>query len=88
MPLYTPGQSEVRLVIFDEASQVKPVDALGAIMRASQAVVVGDDQQLPPSSFFDAATQGTEEDDESATSDIQSVLGLFASKNAPNRMLR
>ena len=83
-----PGSLKFDLVIFDEASQVKPVDALGAIMRARQAVVVGDDQQLPPTSFFDVATQGTEEDDESATSDIQSVLGLFASKNAPNRMLR
>ena len=83
-----PGSLKFDLVIFDEASQVKPVDALGAIMRAGQAVVVGDDQQLPPTSFFDVATQGTEEDEESATSDIPSVLGLFASKNAPSRMLR
>ena len=83
-----PGSLKFDLVIFDEASQVKPVDALGAIMRAGQAVVVGDDQQLPPTSFFDVATQGPEEDEESATSDIPSVLGLFASKNAPNRMLR
>ena len=83
-----PGSLTFDLVIFDEASQVKPVDALGAIMRAGQAVVVGDDQQLPPTSFFDVATQGTEEDDEGATSDIPSVLGLFASKNAPSRMLR
>ena len=83
-----PGGLTFGLVIFDEASQVKPVDALGAIMRSSQAVVVGDDQQLPPTNFFDVATQGTDYDHESATSDIQSVLGLFASKNAPTRMLR
>ena len=82
-----PGSLKFDLVIFDEASQVRPVESLGAIMRAGQAVVVGDDKQLPPTSFFEAATQGSEEDEESATLDIQSVLGLFASKNAPNRML-
>ena len=36
------------LVVFDEASQVRPVDALGALLRADQAIVVGDSQQLPP----------------------------------------
>ncbi len=41
------------LVIFDEASQVRPVDAFGALLRARQAVVVGDSRQLPPTTFFD-----------------------------------
>ena len=36
------------LVVFDEASQVRPVDALGTSLRADQAIVVGDSQQLPP----------------------------------------
>ena len=39
--------------MIDEASQVRPEDALGAIARAGQIVVVGDQKQLPPSSFFD-----------------------------------
>ena len=39
--------------MIDEASQVRPVDALGAIARATQIVVVGDDKQLPPTRFFD-----------------------------------
>lgn len=76
------------LVIFDEASQVKPVDAFGAILRGRQAVVVGDSKQLPPTSFFDALTGGDEEDEEIATSDIESVLGLFSAQLAPERMLR
>ena len=42
-----PGRVKFDLVVFDEASQVKPVDALGALARAGQAVVVGDDKQLP-----------------------------------------
>jgi len=39
-------------VIFDEASQVYPEDAVPAISRGQQVIVVGDRQQLPPSSFF------------------------------------
>ena len=50
---YLPPRSvKFDLVVFDEASQVKPVDALGALMRADQAVVVGDRKQLPPTRFF------------------------------------
>jgi hypothetical protein len=40
------------VVIFDEASQVTPADAVPAILRARQIVVAGDEQQLPPTSFF------------------------------------
>ena len=42
-------------MIFDEASQVTPADAVGAIMRADQAVVAGD-PQLPPTTFFVSAS--------------------------------
>ena len=79
------------LVVFDEASQVRPVDALGALLRAEKAVVVGDSRQLPPSSFFDRVVQSSDdadEEEESVTVDIESILGLFASKGAPSRDLR
>ena len=49
-----PGAFTFDLIIFDEASQVRPVDALGAIARGQQVVVVGDSKQLPPTSFFDS----------------------------------
>lgn len=65
------------VVIFDEASQVKPEDALGAFMRAKTAVVMGDTQQLPPTSFFDK--MGYEEDDEeevAKSTDMESILHL------------
>ncbi|MDP6370617.1 MAG: DEAD/DEAH box helicase, partial [Planctomycetota bacterium] len=84
----SPGSLKFDLVVFDEASQVKPVDAFGAIMRSGQAVVVGDSQQLPPTSFFDSMAQGSEDDDGSVTADIESVLGLFSAQSAPGRMLR
>ena len=82
------GSVKFDLVIFDEASQVRPVDAFGAILRAGQAVVVGDSQQLPPTNFFDAAAQGTDEEDDNITADIESILGLFAAQGAQGRMLR
>ena len=46
------------LVIFDEASQIVPADAIGSIIRAHQVVVAGDDRQLPPTSFFRQADSG------------------------------
>lgn len=50
------------LVVFDEASQVLPADAIPAIMRARRVVVAGDDRQLPPTTFF--ASQAIEDDAE------------------------
>lgn len=40
------------LVIFDEASQICTEDAIGAIVRGNQVVIVGDEKQLPPTRFF------------------------------------
>jgi len=82
------GGIKFDLVVFDEASQVKPVDALGAVMRGGQVVVVGDSQQLPPTPFFETVGQVDEYSEDEATSDIESILGLFAAQNAPSRMLR
>ncbi|RSK46552.1 DUF3320 domain-containing protein [Hymenobacter perfusus] len=84
-----PGAVEFDLVVFDEASQVKPVDALGAIARGRQLVVVGDSKQLPPTSFFDSLTgAGEEADEENVTADIQSILELCKARQMPERMLR
>jgi very-short-patch-repair endonuclease len=46
----------------DEASQMKPEDALGAIARGRQLVVVGDPKQLPPTTFFDKVLDDDEAD--------------------------
>ena len=84
-----PGAVEFDLVVFDEASQVKPVDALGAVARGKQLVVVGDSKQLPPTSFFDSLTgAGEAADDENVTADIQSILELCKARQMPERMLR
>ncbi len=82
-----PGSVKFDLLIFDEASQVRPVDAFGALLRTQKAVVVGDSRQLPPTSFFDRAAHSDDSDDQSETADIESILGLFNSKGAPERHL-
>ncbi|MDR0748516.1 MAG: DUF4011 domain-containing protein [Tannerellaceae bacterium] len=43
---------EFDMIIFDEASQVHTEDAIGAIMRGKQIIIVGDNKQLPPTNFF------------------------------------
>ena len=82
-----PSAVQFDLVVFDEASQLRPVEAFGAISRAKRAIVVGDSKQLPPTSFFDKALIGDDEDDIVSSSDIESILGMFESKGAPSRML-
>lgn len=75
-----PGSLMFDLLLIDEASQVRPEDALGAIARAKQVVVVGDDKQLPPTNFFNRLTDEEvvlEEDDEGvALSNLESILSL------------
>lgn len=86
-----PGVFEFDLLVMDEASQIQPVDALGAVARAKQVVVVGDPKQLPPTSFFSKMTGGgSDEDEDSGTrvADIESILGLFTARGLPMRMLR
>jgi very-short-patch-repair endonuclease len=85
----SPGCVQFDLVVFDEASQVRPVDAFGALLRGRQAVVVGDSRQLPPTSFFDQLIAGDDaEEDTEAARDVESILGLFRSQGARQRMLR
>lgn len=82
-----PGALRFDLVVFDEASQVRPVEALGALLRGQQMVIVGDSKQLPPTSFFDNLGQEDAAED-SFTADLPSILGLCEAQGAPQRMLR
>lgn len=89
-----PGSMTFDLILIDEASQVKPEDALGAIARAKQVVVVGDAKQLPPTNFFNRLTDDTDQeemlDDDGAyfLSDVESILGLCDGVFQNNAMLR
>ena len=68
---FLPRDAKFDLVIIDEASQMRPEDALGALLRARQIVVVGDAKQLPPTSFFDRAMDDVESDDDNDEADEQ-----------------
>ena len=82
------GTLEFDLVIFDEASQVKVVDALIPILRGKQIVVVGDSKQMPPSDFFSRTFENEENEDENVTGDIESILGMFLAQGANESMLK
>lgn len=63
------------LLVIDEASQMRPEDALGGMLRANQIVVVGDPKQLPPTDFFSRAeTSGGAQDDDDDDIDAESIL--------------
>ncbi|RON51841.1 DUF3320 domain-containing protein [Pseudomonas frederiksbergensis] len=81
----TPGASAFDLVIFDEASQIPVWDAVGAMARGKQVVMVGDPKQLPPTSFFDRAESTA--DDEDVEADLESILDECISANLPIRHL-
>lgn len=80
------------LVIFDEASQIFPEDAIGAIFRGSQVIIAGDSKQLPPTNFFASTTNNFDGDydisDEEDFSEVvsDSILEETASV-LPNRTL-
>lgn len=73
------------LVIFDEASQIPVWDAIGAMARGRQVVMVGDPKQLPPTSFFGRAESSS--DDEDTEADLESILDECISANLPTRNL-
>lgn len=65
------------VVVFDEASQIFPQDAIGAIYRANQLIVVGDSKQMPPSNFFNTSVEVEDNDEETGdVTDFESILDL------------
>lgn len=58
------------LVIFDEASQIAPWDAIGTMARGKQVVIAGDPRQMPPTSFFNRAANDPDDTEE----DMESIL--------------
>ena len=71
-----PGQIEFDLLIIDEASQVRPEDALGAIARSKQIVIVGDPKQLPPTPFFERLIETEDSQIETLWEGQESILDL------------
>lgn len=72
------------LVIFDEASQIAPWDAIGSIARGKQVVIAGDPRQMPPTSFFNRGASASEDDTED---DMESILDECLGAGIPSHSL-
>lgn len=84
---YLSSDTKFDVVIFDEASQIFPQDAVGAIYRGKQLIVVGDSKQMPPSNFFSSSADLDVEDEAEDITDFESILDLCATA-FPQRRLK
>ncbi|MBC7473118.1 MAG: DUF4011 domain-containing protein, partial [Candidatus Sericytochromatia bacterium] len=84
-----PEKIKFDLVIFDEASQIFPEDAVGAILRGNQLIVVGDKKQMPPSNFFRfVESDESDEYDEEEIPEYESILEECSNMGIPSKMLQ
>ncbi|MEZ4268864.1 MAG: DUF3320 domain-containing protein [Myxococcota bacterium] len=74
------------LVVFDEASQIPAWDAIGAIARGNQLVVVGDPKQLPPTNFFQKM-ESDEAVDDNDFEELESILNECLASGMQQRHL-
>ena len=84
-----PGAIEFDLVVFDEASQIRVAEAIGAMGRGKAVVVVGDSRQMPPTIFGGASGDADDEieaDDETAA-DEESILSECVQARVPREWL-
>lgn len=85
---YVPKDSvRFDLAIIDEASQMTPENAIGALLRVDQVMVVGDTNQLPPTNFFNKMLNDEEDDDDEKVLQ-ESILELANGAFRPARRLR
>ena len=77
-------QSKFDLVVFDEASQMPTCEAVGAIARGKNVIVVGDPKQMPPTNFF-STTNFDEENAEKE--DLESILDDCLALSIPSKHL-
>lgn len=72
------------LVIFDEASQIAPWDAIGSIARGKQVIIAGDPRQMPPTNFFN---RGPNAGDDDTAEDMESILDECLGAGVPSHSL-
>lgn len=83
-----PAYAPFDLVIFDEASQIPVWDAVGAMARGKEVIIVGDPKQLPPTNFFSRVDSGDGGDaDDSIVEDLESILDDCIAAQLPERHL-
>ena len=88
---FLPADAKFDVVMFDEASQLVPEDAIGAIYRGKTLVVAGDNKQLPPTSFFQKNLIDDVDWDELSDDDVEvfdSILDECLGIGLPVKTLR
>ncbi|MDB4462978.1 DUF3320 domain-containing protein [Akkermansiaceae bacterium] len=84
---YLPAEQELfDLVIFDEASQITPWDAVGSIARGKQVIIAGDPRQMPPTNFFQRGAADSEFDSDTE-GDLESILDECLAVGIPRHSL-
>jgi very-short-patch-repair endonuclease len=76
------------LVIFDEASQIPVWDAIGAIARGKQLIVVGDPKQLPPTNFFNSNIDDEDDRTPEEHKDLESILDELMTNGLRHKRLQ
>ncbi len=92
---FLPPTASFDLVVFDEASQIRVPEAIGAIGRAKAAVVVGDSKQMPPTSMFAASGESSEDETDDqpqpdavlVPADLESILSEAVESQFPRKLL-
>lgn len=85
---YLPAHhTQYDVVIFDEASQITTWDAVGAIARAKQSIIVGDPKQLPPTNFFGRTDDEDEDNLAEYEKDLPSILEEASTAGLPEIQL-
>jgi len=84
-----PNHTLFDVAIFDEASQITTWDAVGAIARARQTIIVGDPKQLPPTNFFGRGDDDNGNDNiVDYEKDLESILDEAKASGIPMRDLK
>jgi len=79
------------LIVFDEASQLRVPNSIGALGRGTSAVIVGDSKQMPPTNLFSAAKEEEDEDENVPTikePDVESILTMAEFSKLPEVKLK
>jgi hypothetical protein len=83
-----PGAARFDLVVFDEASQIRVAEAVGAMGRGKAVVVVGDSRQMPPSTIMQASAGGEDiTGGKGSAEDLESILSEAVESGLPQRWL-
>ena len=84
---YLPARARYDVIIFDEASQITTWDAVGAIARAKQSIIVGDPKQLPPTNFFGRSDEDDSDGFPEYEKDLPSILEEATAAGLPEIQL-